>query len=275
MADVWRLLISPPASGAWNMAVDEAILQAVARGQAPPTLRLYAWEPPCLSLGRNQPWEEADPAALAARGWEIVRRPTGGRAILHTDELTYAVIAPAQHPLMRGGVLPSYRRIARGLLAALHLLGIPAQMEGEKTPAAAPQAVCFETPSSYEITVHGRKLLGSAQARQAGAVLQHGSLPLTGDIGRIAAVLRFPDEATRTRAAADVRARAITASRTAGREITWVEAADAFRQGFAQALGIAFQPQALSAAEQALAESLHNHKYATEAWTRASGKETP
>ncbi len=260
------------------MAVDEAILHAVARGQAPPTLRLYAWARPCLSLGRNQPWEDADAAALAAHGWEIVRRPTGGRAILHTDELTYALIAPAQHPLMHGGVLPSYRRIARGLLAALHLLGIPAQMAGEKTPDAAPQPVCFETPSSYEITARGRKLLGSAQARHAGAVLQHGSLPLTGDVARITAALRFPDEASRTRAAEAVRARAITASCAAGREITWREAADAFQKGFAQALGMVFQPQPLTAAERTLAESLHRSKYAAPAWTRRRQpppKETP
>lgn len=247
----FRLVLMPPAAGAWNMAVDEAVLAAVGRGEAPPTLRLYAWSPPCLSLGRHQPEEEADAARLAARGWQMVRRPTGGRAILHTDELTYALIAPADHPLMRGGVLPSYRRIAAGLLEALRLLGIGARMEGERPPEKQPAAVCFETPSSYEITAGGRKLIGSAQARRDGAVLQHGSLPLWSDLGRIADALRFPDEAAREAARTAVRQRAITASTAAGREIGWWEAADAFRRGFAAALGLRFVFGVLNAGEWA------------------------
>ncbi len=247
----FRLLLTPPAAGAWNMAVDEALLDAVARGQAPPTLRLYAWSPPCLSLGRHQPVEDADTGRLAARGWDMVRRPTGGRAILHTDELTYALIAAADHPLMRGGVLPSYRRIAAGLLEALRLLGIEARMEGERPPEKQPAAVCFETPSSYEITAAGRKLLGSAQARRHRAVLQHGSLPLRGDLGRIADALHFPDEAAREAARAAVRARAITAAEAAGHTIGWWEAAQAFRRGFATALGLRLVFGSLSEGEWA------------------------
>ncbi len=252
----FRLLLMPPAAGAWNMAVDEAVLEAVGRGEAPPTLRLYAWSPPCLSLGRHQPLDDVDSGRLASRGWAWVRRPTGGRAILHTDELTYALIAPADHPLMRGGVLPSYRRIAAGLLEALRLLGIAARMEGERPPERQPAAVCFETPSSYEITAGGRKLLGSAQARRHGAVLQHGSLPLWGDLGRIADALRFPDENAREAARAAVRQRAITASEAAGREVGWWEAADAFRRGFAVALGLHFVFGVLSEGELARVEAL-------------------
>ncbi len=252
----FRLVLMPPAAGAWNMAVDEAVLEAVGRGEAPPTLRLYAWSPPCLSLGRHQPANDADQKRLASRGWGWVRRPTGGRAILHTDELTYALVAPADHPLMRGGVLPSYRRIAAGLLEALRLLGVAARMEGERVPGKQPAPVCFETPSSYEITVGGRKLLGSAQARRHGAVLQHGSLPLWGDLGRIADVLRFPDEHAREAARAAVRQRAITASEAAGREVKWWEAADAFRRGLAAALGLHFAFGVLTEGELARVEAL-------------------
>ena len=249
--DVWRLLLSPPAKGAWNMAVDEAVLAAVGRGEAPPTLRLYAWSPPCLSLGRHQPPNEVDLARLRARGWGMVRRPTGGRAILHTDELTYAVIAPAEHPLMRGGVLPSYRRLAAGLLAALRALGVEARMEGEHPPSAEAPPVCFEVPSSYELTVAGRKILGSAQARRHGAVLQHGSLPLWGDLGRIADALHFPDDAAREAARQAVRRRAITLSEAAGREVTWEEAARAFWQGFSAAWGLRWSFGVLSEGEYA------------------------
>jgi lipoate-protein ligase A len=101
MKDSWRLLVTPPARGAWNMAVDEAILEAVGRGASLPTLRLYAWEPACLSLGYAQPIGDVDQPRLRARGWDLVRRPTGGRAVLHTDELTYSVIAPPGEPHSR------------------------------------------------------------------------------------------------------------------------------------------------------------------------------
>ncbi len=264
----WRLLLSPPASGAWNMAVDEAILRAVACDEAPPTLRLYAWSPPCLSLGYSQPWEDVDVTRLRARQWDVVRRPTGGRAILHTDELTYALIAPTHHPLMHGGVLPSYRRIARGLLAALRLLGLDAQLEGEHPPSPQAKPVCFEVPSSYEITVQGRKILGSAQARSAGAVLQHGTLPLWGDIARVAEVLHFPDEAARGQAQAQIRSRATTVSECLGREVTWQQAAQAFQAGFEEALGLEFTFGVLSEGEYATAVTLRERKYAAPSWTQ-------
>ncbi len=123
----WRLVITPPAPGAWNMAVDEAILAAVGQNQVLPTLRLYAWDPACLSLGYAQPSTDVDTLRLAERGWHLVRRPTGGRAILHTDELTYSVIGPLSEPRLAGSVLESYRCLASALLMALHRLNIPAE----------------------------------------------------------------------------------------------------------------------------------------------------
>jgi hypothetical protein len=127
----WRLVQTPPASGAWNMAVDEAILETAGRQLAPPTLRLYAWSPPCLSLGFAQPASDVDFQALQSRSWDIVRRPTGGRSILHTDELTYSVSGPYSEPRLAGSVLESYQRISAALLEALRLLSIPAQAQPE------------------------------------------------------------------------------------------------------------------------------------------------
>src|SRR3989337_4154135 len=98
---LWRLVITPPARGAWNMALDESILEQIGRGASLPTLRLYAWDPACLSLGHAQPFADVDMTRLKERGWEVVRRATGGRAILHTDELTYSVIAPNDEPRVR------------------------------------------------------------------------------------------------------------------------------------------------------------------------------
>ena len=117
--DSWRLLLTPPARGAWNMAVDEAILENIGRGASLPTLRLYAWTPACLSLGHAQPFSDVDAVRLKQRGWDVVRRATGGRAILHTDELTYSVIAPLKEPRVEGGVLESYNRLAQALLTAV------------------------------------------------------------------------------------------------------------------------------------------------------------
>ena len=129
MTDTWRLLITPPARGAWNMAVDELILEHIVRGESLPTLRLYSWQPPCLSLGHAQPYADVDVHRLKERGWEVVRRPTGGRAILHTDELTYSVIAPTDEPRVMGSILESYNRLAGALLQAVKSLGLPVEIE--------------------------------------------------------------------------------------------------------------------------------------------------
>ncbi len=267
MSETFRLILHPPARGAWNMAVDEAILEAVAAGKAPPTLRLYAWSPPCLSLGQAQPIAEVDRERLAALGWDVVRRPTGGRAVLHTDELTYALVLPAAHPLAQGGVLDSYRRLAAALVDALRLLGLDPAITPEPGSPMQGKAICFEEPSRYEITVGGRKLLGSAQLRRQRAILQHGSLPLWGDIGRIAQALRYPDEAARSRAAAQVRARATTVAEALGQPVTWEEAARALRQAFARRFDLAWRFAGLSEEEYHRALALREEKYAHPAWT--------
>ncbi len=268
MSETWRLILHPPARGAWNMAVDEAILEAVAGRKAPPTLRLYAWSPPCLSLGQAQPIAQVDRERLAALGWDVVRRPTGGRAVLHADELTYALVLPAQHPLAQGGVLESYRRLAAALAEALRLLGLDPAITPEPGSPMQGKAICFEEPSRYEITVAGRKLLGSAQLRRQRAILQHGSLPLWGDIGRIAQGLRYPDQAARQQAAAQVRARATTVAAALGRPITWAAAARALRQGLAQTFDLRWRFAVLSTEEWQRAVELQGEKYGHPAWTQ-------
>jgi lipoyl(octanoyl) transferase len=271
----WRLVHSPLAEGAANMAIDEAILRAVAEGEAPPTLRFFGWTPPCLSLGYAQPAAEADTARLKRLGYGLVRRPTGGRAILHTDELTYSVIAPMDEPRVRGGVVESYQQLSAGLLRGLARLGLAVRADKEYSPAEAGLAkgpVCFEVPSNYEITVGSggkpRKLLGSAQVRKLGVVLQHGTLPLTGDLGRICDALAFDSEAERQRVRARVHERATTVAEVIGREVTWDAAAAALAQGFGEALNLDWRPSALTPYEQALAEQMRVEKYATDKWNQ-------
>ena len=159
------------------MAVDEALLVSIGNAESLPVLRLYAWKPSCLSLGYAQTIADVDAARLAAHHVALVRRPTGGKAILHTDELTYSVIAPENEPRLTGGVLESYQRVSQALLSALRLLGIEAESKhspAESIPQNGRNPVCFEVPSQYEITFAGKKLIGSAQARKKEGVLQHG-----------------------------------------------------------------------------------------------------
>jgi len=265
----WRIIEHPPATGAWNMAVDEAILEAVYTGQSPPTLRLYAWQPACLSLGLAQPYREVDLQALSAAGWDIVRRPTGGRAILHTDELTYAVIAPEDEPRVRGGILESYLRLSKALLAALQLLGLnPQAQEKSDAESGKPNPVCFEAPSNYEITVNGLKLIGSAQARRQGGVLQHGALPLEGDLTRIVNVLKFPDETERKKAKQRLLAHAATVEDVIGTAPIWQEASDAFKNAFQNKLNLHFQHEPLSNIEKKRTRELVLEKYNHPSWTK-------
>ncbi len=267
---MWRVIQSPPADGTWNMALDEAILETTTRGEMPPTLRLYAWEPPCLSLGHAQPTADVDLERLEERGWHIVRRPTGGRAILHTDELTYSVCGPEDNPILTGDILSSYQRISKAILAAIERIGLGVEaLPKEKSPSGSPQEpICFEVPSNYEITVNGKKLVGSAQARRKGGVLQHGTLPLFGDLARITEVLAFPDETSRQAAAERLLGRAATIASGLGKHITWKQAAAAFEEAFASTLNLELQPGELSPAELERARLLVQEKYGNPAWTQ-------
>lgn len=265
----WRVIRTAPAPGAWNMALDEAILEAATRGDVPPTLRLYAWNPPCLSLGYAQPIRDVDMERLEANGWDLVRRPTGGRAILHTDELTYSISGPEEDPVLEGDILSSYRRLSSAILAALEKIGLGVQAKPREhgKPNKQPVPVCFEVPSNYEITADGKKLVGSAQARRKGGVLQHGTLPLHGDLTRIVQALAFPDEETRQNAAERLLARATTVEDGIGEVISWEDAAEAFTNAFASTLNLRFIPAELTPAELARAEELLDEKYANPEWT--------
>ncbi|MEP6895406.1 MAG: lipoate--protein ligase family protein [Chloroflexota bacterium] len=263
----WRLLITHPARGAWNMAVDESILEHIYREESLPTLRLYAWNPPCLSLGHAQPFSDVSMKRLKQHDWEVVRRVTGGRAILHTDELTYSVIAPTDEPRVAGGILESYNRLAQALLLAVQSLEIPVEIkEGKISENSTPNPVCFEVPSTYEITVNGKKLIGSAQARKKEGVLQHGSLPLTGDLTRICQALTFENEAAREEASKRLLERATTVESALGVEISWKKAAQAFIRGFEAQLGLSFERGELSESESKRAEELVKEKYDNASW---------
>ena len=265
----WRLLINSPHDGIWNMALDESILETVARKEVIPTLRLYAWNPYCLSLGQAQSILDVDQQRLNNNNWGIVRRPTGGKAILHADELTYSICLPQSDPLVRGTVVESYRRLSTALLLALQNMGIKADSKpkSDEDRKKIPNPVCFEVPSDYEITYHEKKLIGSAQARRAKGVLQHGAIPLFGNITRITDVLKFQDETQRQETASKLFKRATTIQTILNRTISWQEIADAVIEGFEKTLNIYFSDSKLSVVELKRAKDLVRNKYGNKEWT--------
>jgi lipoyl(octanoyl) transferase len=263
----WRLIVDPATDGPSNMAVDEAILHAVAGGTRPPTLRFYGWSPACLSLGRNQPLADADQAACQAAGIDVVRRPSGGQAVLHADELTYSAIFLQTDPRSEGGVLEAYRRISDGLLLGLQALGVAAiQAVGQRGGDHLSTPICFENPSEYEVTVGGRKLVGSAQWRSRGGVLQHGSLPLFGDLTRIVRYVVM-EESEREEKRRRLLGRVVTLEEAAGRRFSFEAGVEALAAGLAQALNLDLIRGTLTDEERAAAETLRQSRYTAEDWT--------
>lgn len=270
----WRLIIEDsPRSGAANMAVDESIAEAAASGDVPPTLRFYGWQSPTVSLGRFQKIADIDEARVAEQGYDLVRRATGGRAILHVDELTYSVAGPIAEPQMSGGVMDAYMRFSNALLSGLTSLGLRAENAGARARAGRDlSAACFEVPSAYEITAGGRKLMGSAQSRRKGYVLQHGSLPLWGDVTRLVEVLSLASDA-KERLRKQLRRQAITLAEALelppdSEQPDFRRVAAAMADGFASALGQVLEPGALSAEELRRSAKLIRVRYADPAWTR-------
>lgn len=250
------------------MAIDEALLQTLAQNRAQlPTLRFYGWEPAALSLGYAQSFaKEVDEQACREAGIDIVRRPTGGRAVLHQYELTYSVIAPEIDEHVQGTVMESYLKISQALLAGFQSLEIPAEM----TPgnlASGGSAACFDAPSWYELVVDGRKLVGSAQVRKEGILLQHGSIILHFDAELLFRLLKFPNDQVRQRLLATFRKKACALDEVWPHPITREELEGAICRGFAEIMGIGLRESGLRDEERELAESLIP-KYEGAAWTR-------
>lgn len=171
----WRLLPDAAGEAAWNMALDETLLESHRLGLTPPTIRFYSWAPPALSLGYAQPLADVNMEACEAAGIAVVRRSTGGRAVLHRGEFTYAMIASEGFPPSVAG---TYRMITEVLAAAIAHLGAPADIVPGKLSRAG-SASCFQSATQADLVALGRKLVGSAQTRREGAFMQHGSLMLT------------------------------------------------------------------------------------------------
>jgi lipoate-protein ligase A len=246
------------------MALDEALLRARIAGDAPPTVRFYGWAPPTVSLGYGQPLDAGiDLAACARLGIGLVRRPTGGSAILHESpaaEVTYSVVARVGDFPGADDLLATYRVLAGALAAGLGRLGVQVDVAPRQRSEGAVPTFCFARTGAHELAIGGRKLSGSAQRRQGGALLQHGAILLDADPERLQAV--FPGLEAPL-------ASVITLAEARGRRVGADEVVAALAAGFAEALGAPLAPAGLSDAEVRAAARLVEAKYATEAWTRS------
>jgi lipoate-protein ligase A len=186
----WRLIIDDDLPGSLNMARDVAVLEAVSAGDSPPTLRLYGWNPPCLTIGKHQGPDAGDLDFCRREGIDVVRRPTGGRALLHHLELTYSVVAPLGTPPLPTQLQDAYRLLCGVLVQACRDLGIHAKLTGSEVNLRLPNPTstipCFEAPAEGELVVEGRKLVGSAMRAHSGCILQHGAILIDWD-GRLQA----------------------------------------------------------------------------------------
>ena len=268
----WRFLDSGFGDAFSNMAADEAMAQGVAEGFAPPTIRVFGWRPPAVSFGHAQRVaREVDIDRCRRMGVDIVRRPSGGRAVLHWHELTYSVVCPGDDPLFGGSIQDAYRKISLCLVAGLKSLGVNAGFEPGRQPAPSPRgpdltAPCFSSTTQYEVTLGGRKLAGSAQRRTNGVLLQHGSLLIGPQHKRIVELLPEGREAVKARFAAQLDAHTICLEEAAERCFTFQEVAAAIRSGFGASLDCELADGSLSDRERELSDRLEREKYATDTW---------
>lgn len=269
----WRLLDTGRSRGAYNMAVDEVLARSMAGAERVPILRLFGWAPPAVSFGYSQdPRREVDLEKCRRAGVEWVRRPTGGRAVLHWEELTYSVICRQEDPQLGGPIEATYRVIGECLVEGLRRFGADAALErvSDRTvrPRGAEAALpCFSSIARWEVKCRGRKLVGSAQRRVDGVILQHGSL-LIGDAHRkIVDLLPPMAPLLRQRWKERLEERSIHLRACVDREIDMAELTDCMVAGFASRLGAELRAGALTPAEEQQAQELVESRYGDPHWT--------
>ena len=271
--EVWRFIDSGKCSPSFNMALDEALLDWHSEGKIPPVIRFYGWEPATLSIGYFQKVEkEIDLEAVKAHGLGFVRRPTGGRGVLHEHELTYSVIVSEDHPEMPKTVTEAYRVISEGILKGFHHLGLEAyfavpKTDEERSALKDPRsAVCFDAPSWYELVVEGRKVAGSAQTRQKGVILQHGSILLDLDEDKLFSLFKYPNERVKERMKSSFKNKAVAINEISPRRISLEEAKEAFYKGFAEGLNIESESYQLTEEELAYVNKIAKERYENDEW---------
>lgn len=258
----WRWISSGFAGGADQMAMDKAVLEHASE-IGKPTMRVYFWKPYCISLGFHQSVKSIDMDRCRRDTIDVVRRPTGGRAVLHAEEVTYSVIIPKEHSFFSQNISDVYNKISMGLCAGIQKLGIPARLEKRSLDMRAHYqsslaASCFSAAARNEILVEGKKLVGSAQRNLAMGILQHGSILVD------EAHLNLPDylsqvpEAEKKSMKDTIAGKTVTMRGFLKNAISYEEIVTGLKNGMAETLSISFEEGDLSEAERRIAESIEN-----------------
>lgn len=251
---MWRLIDTKYNTPSMNMAIDEALL-----GSKKPVLRFYGWKPAGLSIGYFQSTQVINVEECRKREVDIVRRLTGGNAVLHDKELTYSVIIDEKE--MPSSVVESYKAISKGLLQGLRNLGLKAAMN-EDVKKEEKSAVCFNDPSWYEIVVNGKKIVGSAQKRIDGKILQHGAVLIEADVEKYCSLFNNCSEELINK----VKQRMTSINDELGMKKSYGEVKGAMIKGFEKELKIEFEESGLTSEEKNKAEKLEKTKYSAKEW---------
>lgn len=247
----FRLLQTGYNTAAFNMALDEVLVNKIAKGESQPCLRFYGWQPAAVSIGYFQSLlAEVDVEKCQELGIDIVRRQTGGGAVFHDDEVTYSMHIPLSLNLVQVKILESYQRICQGIIKGLSPLGIQAQF----------------VPLN-DIIASGKKISGNAQTRKQGLILQHGTI-LTGvDVDKMFELLKVPDEKLKGKLISDVKERVTSVKQLTGQGFTFQNIVDTLIAGFRQEFAeVEFVDSVLSEEEIAQTEKLANEKYGSREW---------
>jgi lipoyl(octanoyl) transferase len=259
----WRFIDSGSLPGSYNMAADMAMTLAAARGEQPATLRVYNWQNPTISLGYHQSEQDIDLDRCREEGVDVVFRPTGGRAILHQNEVTYAVVLPPASPFYAPEIQSVYEFISRCLVRALRLLDVDVDFErSKKSPADFAHeelsTLCYASSIKYEISIDGRKLIGSAQRRINHGVLQHGSILVGDEHLNITRYLTVRDERLRRLIRDYMEKNTISLQQARKTAFNKSQLVSSLRRAFAEELGIQFVDASLSENEHREALSLQS-----------------
>jgi lipoate-protein ligase A len=265
----WRLIKDTYHTGFMNMAIDEAIMIAHREGLVPPTIRFYQWSPPAVSLGYFQDLKkEIDVDSCRNLGIDIVRRPTGGKAVLHDKELTYSFTIKENHPLVNNSILETYKKISGGIIKGLFYFGITADLvplgEKSKIHHSNLKSICFSVPSQYEVQVEGKKIVGSAQVRKREIVLQHGSLLIELEKDKLFSVFNFPS--TQIRERLKTKFKATSLGEILKRKITFSELSAILPRGFEEEFGVKLLEGQITEEEEKISQELLENKYLTYEW---------
>jgi len=265
--ETWFLLQTEPLDAAVNMAIDEALLLWHSKGKIKPTIRFYQWKKPSLSIGHFQQINSSiNLDHVRQLGCQLVRRLTGGSAVLHDEELTYSIVVSENHPKIPKTIEQAYFVLAQGIVQGYRNLGVDAEILQQQLNADR-SAVCFETPAIYELVVNGKKVSGNAQTRKNGVLLQHGSIPFRFHEDFLFKLFQFPDEETRLQKKKQFKEKAVSLYDISSKKFTYEEVEAAFYKGFTDALQVDTKPFTLSKTEWDFIYHLANTKYRSSSWT--------